>query len=207
MRKLTTTIAFAAGAAAALTAGTLVGFGPEHDKAPHAEPDIGMPTTDELMEMWAKAGTPGDKHKALKKYVGEWAAEGNFQMPGQDPITFTGTMTCKPMLDGRFIQSDFRVDDFMGQPYHGVSILGYDNQKEQYQSVWLDTMATFMIVMTGEKTDKKLTLQGMGRSPAGENPMRIVTEWTGDNTITDTFYDKMPTGDWAKTGTITYTRK
>ena len=114
-------------------------------------------------------------------------------------------MHIKPILGGRYTMAEFKLDDFMGQPFHGTAIMGYSNYTNEYMSVWVDTMSTHMTVMTGSMEDGTLTMHGTSVTPMGETPMKIVTTHEG-NTMTDTFFDGMPDGSWVQSGTITYTR-
>ena len=209
-----TAIAFAAGIAATLAAGTLLGLAPKSDdkhEPKHTDATAqpaDAPDPDAMMEMFRRAATPGPQHAHFKKYVGDWAVTTTFQMPG-DPqaMESTGSMHGTLILGGRFVQVDFHLDDMMGQPFDGVGITGYDNTKGQYQGIWMDVASTHITMTTGTMSGGSLTMQGTSSTPMGENGMKITTTWQGDDQFTDTFYDQMPDGSWVQTGTITYTRR
>lgn len=52
-------------------------------------------------------------------------------------------------MDGRYVE-DTTESEFMGQPFHGKGLVGYDNLKKKYVSTWIDNAGTG--VMTGEGT-------------------------------------------------------
>ena len=52
-------------------------------------------------------------------------------------------------MNGRFVQPEF-TGEFMGKPFRGVSLTGYDNTKQKYNSVWIDDMHTSMFTSEGK---------------------------------------------------------
>ena len=40
--------------------------------------------------------------------------------------------------------------EFMGKPFHGISLTGYDNVRQKYRSVWVDDMSTTMVTSEGD---------------------------------------------------------
>jgi len=213
----TSILTFAAGAACTASIALLIASGPDHKDHQHPEltDKVTQPEMDEMMEMsademmasMARLATPGEHHAKLGKTVGNWIAKTSFIMdPAAPPTEGEGTMSVKWVLGGRYIMSEFKMD-FMGQPYEGIGYNGYDIAHEQYISTWADTMSTKITMMTGSMEDNgTTTLYGTATTPMGDNPMKIVSTWTGNDTMTDMFYDKMPDGSWHSSGTITYTR-
>jgi hypothetical protein len=219
-------IAYRAGSAAGNGGLTAASYSPKDELAKHAQDakkgvkdavtDATKAVTDpqatpddmqQMMEQWMAMGQPGEHHAKLTKSVGEWSVSSEFQgmAPGEPPMKSTGRMVAKPILGGRFVHSEFHLDELMGQPFDGVGIMGYDNAKQQMVSVWLDSMTTGIIQMTGSTSeDGTVTMEGM--SGMG-TPMKIETTWDGKDSFTDHFYDQMPDGSWVNTGNITYTRK
>src|SRR6187399_2365390 len=85
-----------------------------------------------------QAIAPGAAHKKLEPFIGEWNAEVKAWMaPGQPPAESKGTAKATWILDGRYVQEEFS-GDFMGQPFKGMSLTGYDNIRGKYRSVWVD---------------------------------------------------------------------
>ncbi len=206
--KNTTVLAFAAGAASAASLVLMVASGPENDPVTQDEMDkMQEMSPEDMMAAMAKLGQPGPQHKDLGKMVGNWTAKTSFVMgPDAPPMEGSGSMSVEWVLGGRFIKSSFKMD-FMGQPFEGLSYMGYDNAHQRYVSTWMDTMTTNIMYMTGDKEEEQMVMQGTATTPMGDNPMKIVSEWTGDDTMTDKFYDQMPDGSWVNSATITYTRK
>ncbi len=206
-------LTFAAGAACTAGLTFLVAAGPEHDHGAdshdpmHETKEMQEMSPEEMMAAMEVLATPGAHHKALEIMVGNWTAKTSFVMdPTQPPMEGAGTMSVKWVLGGRYLQSNFKAD-FMGEPFEGIAYSGYDIAHEEYVSVWMDTMSTKILNMTGnEEAGDALVMRGTSTTPMGDNPMKIVTKFTDQNTWVDEFYDQMPDGEWMKSGTITYTR-
>ncbi len=206
-------LAFAAGSLATAGIALLIAAGPEHDAhksgAMH-EPQtkIGDAPEMDMMAEMAKLATPGEHHKALGIMVGEWNAKTSFLMSADaPPMESTGKMTVKWVLGKRYLHSNMKIADFMGQPFEGIGYTGYDIAHKEYISSWMDTMSTKITVMTGgEEEGDALVMYGTSTTSMGDNPMKIVTSFTDENTWVDTFYDKLPDSEWFQSGTITYTR-
>jgi len=216
--KRTTLISFAAGSIATAGLAFLIAAGPEHK---HHDSHDGMdkvtePEMNEMMEMseaeimaaMMKISTPNEHHAKLSESVGEWTAHASFIMdPTQPPMESEGSMTVTSVLGGRYIMSEFKMH-FMGQPFEGLGLHGYDIAHEQYISTWADTMSTKILYMTGnEDDDGNMIMLGTATTPMGDNPMKIVSKHHEDGTWSDKFFDQMPDGSWYNSGTITYTRK
>ncbi len=103
---------------------------------------------DEMMAKWMEFATPNENHKALEQLVGNWDTSVKTWMPGKETAEeSTGTSSVQWILGGRFIQQTF-TGTHMGQPFEGIGITGYDNQKKKYQSTWMDNMGTGMMTAT-----------------------------------------------------------
>ncbi len=103
---------------------------------------------DEMMAKWMEYATPNENHKALEQLVGNWDTSMKAWMPGKETAEeSTGTSSVQWILGGRFIQQTF-TGTHMGQPFEGIGITGYDNQKKKYQSTWIDNMGTGMMTAT-----------------------------------------------------------
>src|SRR5215213_2959322 len=94
------------------------------------------------MEAMMKAISPGENHKHVTRYAGDWTYAGKMWMdPGQPPTESTGTMHGEAILDGRYVQTVWK-GNFMGMPFEGRGTNGYDNLSKQYVSTWIDNMGT-----------------------------------------------------------------
>jgi len=212
----TTILAFGAGSIVTAAIAVLIAAGPEHDHG--HDHDKGKATKyeltqaiemspEEMMAGMMRLATPNEHHAHLMNSVGSWSAKTSFVMDPTQPATEApAKMSVRPLLDGRYAMGNFSMD-FAGQPFEGFSIIGYDNAKEEYISVWMDSMSTRITYMTGNMDDDgNLVMLGTSSTPMGENPMKIVSSFIDDDHMTDRFYDQMPDGSWFNSGTIAYTR-
>jgi hypothetical protein len=211
--KLSSLLAFGAGAAAATSIALLIASGPEHTSQPDTVTPDEMDTMmemspEDMMAAMARIGTPDEHHEELGKLVGNWKAHAKFLMdPGAPMQESMGTMSIKWVLGGRFVKCDFNME-FMGQPFEGLAYTGYDIAHSQYVSTWMDTMSTKITYMEGNMDESgDMVMHGTATTPMGDNPMKIVSTWIDEDTTQDMFYDKMPDGTWMNTGSITYTRE
>jgi hypothetical protein len=65
------------------------------------------------------------------------------------------------VLNGRFLEEEFR-GDMMGRPLEGRSLMGYDNTKQTFNTVWVSDMQTSIFTSEGkgENGNKIITLEG-----------------------------------------------
>ncbi len=129
------------------------------------------------------AGIPGPEHEVLKAFEGTWNASVSYWMkPGEEPIHADGTMVNEWVLGNRFLQQRY-TSDFMGTPFEGLGLFGYNNVDGRYEGLWGDTMSTGMMIETG-KYDPGLqifTMIGSVTEPASKNLMRKKTVITIDS--------------------------
>ena len=143
---------------AVIVAGTLAASFALADEASQ-KTDTNM---DEMMKKAEAAGTPGAAHKALEPLVGNWTAEVKSWMAPDAPPTVTKAAAKSSwVMNGRFVQQEF-TGDFMGKPFRGVSLTGFDNTKQKYTNVWIDDMHTSMFTSEGEGENGNtvITLEG-----------------------------------------------
>jgi hypothetical protein len=169
------------------------------------------PQTAEMMKKMEIAGTPGAAHKALEPLIGSWNAEvKNWMSPDAPPTVTKATAKVGWIMDGRFIQEEFK-GEFMGKPFRGLSLTGFDNTKQKYSNVWIDDMHTAMYTSAGEAKEggKVITLEGRYDCPVtGQKDMamkQVIRVISKDKHILE-MYDPSK-GENAKTMEITYTRK
>jgi len=123
------------------------------------------------MEAMMKAASPGEPQKKLARLAGDWTFTNTMWMPGQPPVTSTGTMHGVLLMDGRYVEHTWK-GDMMGMPFEGRGTDGYDNVGKQFQSVWFDNMGTGMVTGTGTlSTDQRtLTLNEKFNCPLNKKP-------------------------------------
>jgi hypothetical protein len=187
--------------AATLVATGVPAFG--QSDAKKAEDDKAM------MEAMMRAATPGEPHRLLGEFAGRWNTSMKAWMaPGQPPIESSGVSEVTSILDGRFVQENFK-GDFMGMQFTGLGLSGYDNVTKKYQSTWVDNMSTCVIVMKGDydPASKTFTFFGEYTDPTGKvSTMKIVQRIIDKDKHVSEFYDKTPDGQLVKSMELTYTR-
>lgn len=172
---------------------------------------VAKPTEEEMMKKWMEAATPGAPHKLLDAFVGEWNVASKWWMdPQSPPMESKGTSSKKWILDGRFLQEDFN-GEMMGQPFKGTGLTGYDNMKRQYNSSWVDSSTTSMLVSLGAASadGKTFTFDSkMDDCMTGEKdkPVRFVLKVMSKDQHVFEMFD-LGGGSEKKVGEMTYTRK
>ena len=169
------------------------------------------PKMQEMMKKIQEAGTPGPAHKALDPLVGEWSAEVKLWMaPGAPPNITKGTAKSTWILGGWFVQQEFN-GEFMGKPFRGIGMTGYDNMKKKYSSLWMDDVSTGMFTSEGKPDSggKVITFEGTYACPETgdlDRPSKQVVRIISRDKHVYEMYDPSK-GDNFKTMEITYTRK
>ena len=129
------------------------------------------------MEAYAKLAQPGEHHKHLDNLAGTWKVTGKTWMaPGQPPMEMSGTTEASWILGGRYLQ-EMHKSSFMGQPFEGRSLDGYDNTSKDYFSTWIDSMGTGVMLFRGSCDDpcKVLTETAEGPDPLSGKVMKTKT--------------------------------
>ena len=163
----------------------------------------------EMMRKMEAAGRPGPAHETLKAMTGNWNAEVKCWMdPKGAPEISQGTASIKPILNGRFFEEEFH-GQMMGKPFAGRTLLGYDNTKQTFNSVWVCATQTSMFVSEGkaDSTNKVITLEGKASCPVTEKKdilMKTVLRVINPNKHVLEMFDGSQGN--AKTMEITYTR-
>ena len=165
---------------------------------------------EEMMKRMEAAGTPGPAHKALEAFVGNWKAEVKcWHEPGGQAQVSQGTAKAKWILNGRFLEEEFH-GEMMGRPFTGRSLLGYDNTKQTFNSVWISDMQTSIFTSEGkgDSGNKVITLEGKATCAAtGQRdiPMKSVFRVISPDKHVFEMFDASKGN--AKTMEITYTRQ
>lgn len=163
-----------------------------------------------MMEAMMKAATPGDPHKKLEAFAGSWNTKMTMWMaPGAPPATGEGTSESKMALGGRYLEQTFK-GNFMGMPFEGRGVTGYDNVKKQFWGSWMDNMSTGMMVSTGWMPDGKTWMfSGTYPDPLTGKDMRMeerITIVDNDHHVLE-MYGPGPDGTLFKNMEIHFTRK
>ncbi len=162
------------------------------------------------MEMMEKLSKPGEYHELLKGFVGTWTADVKIWMdPNVPPVITKGQATFKLIFDGRFLYGDF-LGEFMGMPFKGMNIMGYDNAKKEFFSVWIDNSATGLLSSTGtyDRSAKKFHFRAEAFDPASGKTMETREEayFSSKDKYISVTYAKPKDGKEFKNMEMIYTR-
>lgn len=178
----------------------------------HAAEEPAQPPMDPaLMEKMKALNAPTEAHQALEPWVGKWTYAGKFWMtPDAEPQDMTGTALHTMIYGGRFLKQEIE-GPWMGETFQGVGFTGHDNIKDEYVSIWIDSMGTGIMTMTGQydPTTKTLSQSGTNSCPlTGEKARPGRSDWSvinNDNSIYSS-YLLGPDGKEFKAMEITYSR-
>ncbi len=152
-----------------------------------------------------------ERHEILKTLAGTWKATIQFWMePEAKPEESEGTSEGSLIMGGRFLEQRYQ-GVLMGQPFEGRGILGYDNLKKEYTSIWFDSMATGIMTGSGQYNheSKILVAEGSMSCPMTQEPRRwyrdVTTIIDADNYTHET-YMKDQRGVEYKSMAIKYSR-
>lgn len=175
------------------------------------EPLTPQEEMEQAMAIWSEVAEPGLEHRLLTPLEGEFTARVQaWREPGSEPEHSQGRMSNRWILGGRFLQGTYR-GTLMGQPFDGVSLLGYDKARERFVGVWMDSMSTLLMPISEGASSKKgkvITLERTWFNPMmrAEATMREVTTIHSHDQHTFEIYEIGPEGEQRKTLEILYTR-
>ena len=122
------------------------------------------PTAEEkaMWDAMMKAATPGDMHKKLEPFVGNFDVQVmSWMAPGTDPIKSSGSSVNSWALGGRYVEQRF-TGTFMNMPFNGLGYTGYDNVKKNFVGTWMDNMSTAVMMTTGQLDEDGMTFMFSG---------------------------------------------
>ena len=131
---------------------------------------------EKAMEAYMKLAATNENHAYLAKFAGEWNISMTAWMqPGVPPQKSQGTSQAETILGGRFIKMHFKGIMF-GQPFEGVQIVGYDNMKKKFITLWIDNTSTaFFLSFEGtlDAASKTMTDTGLWPDPVTGGTVRF----------------------------------
>ncbi len=152
--------------------------------------------TEEMMQKWMAASTPGEHQQWLSAFSGNWTSENKAYFdPKGEPMVSTGTSSCEMVLGGRFLKVE-SSQPVMDMQMNGIGYLGYDNVKKEYSLFWIDNMSTTMYTAAGQREGNVLTLLGKMDEPmTGEmnKDVKYVYTFKNANTYHFAIYDLVGT--------------
>lgn len=170
-----------------------------------------MPDSATMMKNWQEYMTPGEMHKMLAKWDGEWNGEVTMWMaPGSPEQKSASTAVNKMIMNGLYQQST-HSGNMMGMPFSGQSTVGYDNHRKEFVSTWIDNMGSGIMVLHGpwNEASKTINLKGTMVDPGTkmDTDIRETFKIIDDNTQEMEMFVMTPDGKEFKTMNIKYTRK
>lgn len=102
---------------------------------------------------WEELTQPSERHAIFSSMVGNFEARNKFWIypgatPGQPPHESTARVENRLEFEGRFLVQRY---SYPGTPFSGIAYFGFDNLAQRYQYVWLDSGATAIESMLGER--------------------------------------------------------
>ncbi len=166
---------------------------------------------DAAMKAWQDYMTPGEPHKMLAKSNGTWNEEvTSWMMPGAPPTKSVSVAENKMIMNGLYQQSTHK-GTMMGQPFEGISTVGYDNAKKMYVSTWIDNMGSGIMYMEGVWDDKTKSIEFKGTctDPMTSKVMNVreIFKMIDEKTQFMEMYMPGPDGKEFKTMEIKFTKK
>ncbi len=163
-----------------------------------------------MMQAWMEYATPGKEHAELAKKVGEWSLDLKmWHELGAEVEVSQATSTIKPIFDGRYFLETVK-SEYMGMPFEGRAIFGFDKLTKKYFTVWFDNMGTGLTTYTGTASGEG-TIHYTVEMP---NPMtgqyekgHATDKLVSDDEYIFIMYRKSPSGEEFKAMEITATRK
>ena len=176
----------------------------------NATPQAGQDDMAAQMEMYEKLSRPGEFHKILEDFVGTWSATVKMWMdPSAPPTVSKGNASNKLIFDGRFLYGEY-LGEFMDAPFKGINIMGYDNAKKEFFSIWIDNSNTGMMSSSGsyDPAEKTFHFKAAAFDPiSGQTlEMREESYFASRDEYISVTYTKPRDGQEFKSMEIIYTR-
>jgi hypothetical protein len=130
---------------------------PQTNQANSNAPAI-SPEMQKMMEEHQKASQPGPEHLNLMRLEGDYVTKEKFYLPGATvPRESEGTATLRADMQGRFIV-ERNNGGYLGEPYSGLRIYGFDNGTKKYEGAWIYTGSTSIMSLEGDSKDGGKTI-------------------------------------------------
>lgn len=133
----------------------------------------------------------GPENRAIAKLAGLWdVRQSIWSQPGAAPAIDHGTATFTPVLGGRHVRQELRIEA-PDKPFEGLGYIGFDTAAGNYYSSWRDTNFTGVIFAKGnyEGGSRTYTFTGEIAEPSGKIPLREVLRIVDDRHFTYEYYE------------------
>jgi hypothetical protein len=164
----------------------------------------------EGMQRWVATMKPGPAHERLKELLGDYDIVIRNPMAGSQEIKSTGTISW--LAEGKWLKLEWSGMTMFGKPGSGLWVLGYDNFKERYVGMMVDSLQTCMNTMSGhfDMSGDNLILWGTIDEPATpeqDKYVRYIFRGYGKDAFTFEIHDMMIGESNTKVIEMAFTRK
>lgn len=113
--------------------------------------------------------TPQPEHSRLERLAGQWQFE-RWVAPGdggEAELVGSGEIEAE-MISSFFVVSRWQ-GQVMGFDFHGLQVLGYDAQHQEYSGTWVDNFMSYRWELKGgfDEGGEELVIEARGPSPTG----------------------------------------
>ena len=117
--------------------------------------------------------TPGEEHALLERMAGSWTTHLN--MMGN---TSEGKHEKKLDLGGLWLVGRME-GEFMGQPFTGIDVIGWDPEKEKYVGIWVDNFTAAIQTLEGsyDPEAQRLEFEAPSVNPMTGEPVTELHRW------------------------------
>ena len=107
---------------------------------------------------------PGPGHKLLESFAGNWKGEETMHPSPWDPKggVATATTSGRAICDGFYAASDYEQKRGGAVTFRGHSVIGFDQNTQDYVMHWFDSMGMGAEVFRGKQKGQTLTLANQG---------------------------------------------
>jgi hypothetical protein len=163
----------------------------------------------ERMQAYEAAALPGPAHELIARTAGSWkVVMSSWMDPASPPTVTEGVEEGEMIFGGRYLKSSFKGETF-GGTFEGLGLLGYDNLKQKYVGIWLDSMSTAMMHYEGDYDPVTRELVCYGEfldAASGEtHTAKLVTRFLDEHHVFE-MWGPGPTGELVKWMEMAYTR-
>jgi hypothetical protein len=152
---------------------------------------------------------PSPERGLLDAQVGTWDATVEAFMAPGPPSTSKAVEVNTLSCGGRWLVTEFK-SDFMGQPFEGHAVLGWDSLKKKLVGSWVDSAGPGLQVVEEEFDPAAKILSGFFEGPDTSGKverMRSMTEWKDPDTRVLTMFNPGAPGKETISMRITYKRR
>ena len=151
---------------------------------------------DAIMEKLLQASEASEQSQLLIPLEGTWYYEFKYWVRDDaEPQISSGTATSEMILNGKYLLTKTNlILNIGGQniPYGGWGLLGYDELKKSYVSVWADNLHAGFITGSGHYDEKQNAIEQKGslKNPLDtkDRSYRSVIQFIDSENYTQTFF-------------------